>query len=213
MTFVYEGSLAFALQTNEGRKLLAHGTITANTWQHIAVTYDGSAMIWFINGEEVGREVHTGQVSNREMGYIGWSGWSNEYFEGGIDDVKLFKEALTKGQVKEIFEEGNAIKETVNLTGKVGFDSINAENNQNPDAEEILSGFVYPNPTVGRVRLNNIPTGEKEILVSDFSGRVLMNVVTDAEQPELDFSALPDGIYTVKVLKSGLEQAFKVVKK
>ncbi|MBC6998146.1 malectin domain-containing carbohydrate-binding protein [Cytophaga sp. FL35] len=213
MTFVYEGSLAFALQTNEGRKLLAHGTITANTWQHIAVSYDGSAMTWFINGTEVGREAHTGQVSNREMGYIGWSGWSNEYFEGGIDDVKLFKEALTKGQVRELFEEGSAIEETVNLTAKTGLDSINAENDQNSETEEVLSGFVYPNPTVGRVRLNNIPTGEKEILVSDFSGRVLMNVVTDAEQPELDFSALPDGIYTVKVLKNGLEQAFKVVKK
>lgn len=40
MTFVYDGSLAFALQTDEGRKLLKHGTITANTWQHIAVSYD-----------------------------------------------------------------------------------------------------------------------------------------------------------------------------
>lgn len=172
-------------------------------------------MTWFINGKEVGREVHTGRVSNREMGHIGWSGWSNEYFEGGgIDDVKLFNKSLSKEQIFGLFEEGSIIEESVNLTAKVGLISINDENNQNPDTEEVLSGFVYPNPTVGRVRLNNIPpTGEKEILVSDFSGRVLMGMKTDAEEPELDFSALPDGIYTVKVVTNGLEQAFKVVKK
>ncbi|MAU72793.1 MAG: hypothetical protein CML04_11925 [Pseudozobellia sp.] len=213
MTFVYNGSLAFALQTDSGRKLVSHGTITANTWQHVAVSYDGRTMTWFINGNEVGREVHSGRVSNHEIGYIGWSGWNREYFEGGVDDVKLFNEALSKDQVYGLFEDGNVTKGSVNLVAKAGLNSKTIENAQKPETENVLTGYVYPNPTVDRVRLTNIPSGEKEILVSDFSGRILMELRTEAEKPEVDFSALPDGIYTVKVLKNGLEQAFKVVKK
>ncbi|WP_373517084.1 malectin domain-containing carbohydrate-binding protein [Pricia sp.] len=210
MTFVHNGSLAFALHTDEGRKLLRHGTIVANRWQHIAVSYDGSTMTWFVDGDEVGSEGHTGQVLDRNVGYIGWSGWSEEYFEGGIDDVRLFNNALTEQQVVSLFEEGNVNTTPVYLASKA---NLSMEGMENLTAESVQAGFVHPNPTKGSFRITGIPSGAKEIVVADSSGRVLITLQTDKEEPELDLSAYPDGtIYIVKVVQNGSERTFKVVK-
>ncbi len=209
MTFVRNGSLVFALDTDEGRKLLSHGRIVSNQWQHIAVSYDGSTMTWFIDGDEVGSEAHTGQVLDRNVGYIGWSGWGKEYFEGGIDDVRLFNNALTEQQVSSLFEEGNVNTTPVSLALKA---KLSLESTENSTAESGQLGFVHPNPTTGSFRITGIPAGAKEIMVTDFSGRVLTTLETDNEEPALDLSAYPDGIYVVKLLQNGLERTFNVVK-
>ncbi|MDT7828843.1 malectin domain-containing carbohydrate-binding protein [Pricia sp. S334] len=211
MTFVHQGSLAFALRTETGRKLERHGSIVANRWQHIAVTYDGSAMTWYINGDEVGSEAHSGQVSDFKEGYIGWSGWSEEYFEGGIDDVRLFDNALTQQQVSSLSEAGN--DSTVYVASKAYIPTADAENGPAAQQTETARiGYVHPNPTPGRFRITGISTGVKQIMVNDFTHRVLINMETDSEEPELDLSAYPDGIYLVRVVQNGLEDTFKVIK-
>jgi len=214
MMFVNRGKLGFKVTTNEnGRKLVSEGNIRDNVWQMITCTYDGSAMRWYINGENVYKESHSGTLKNRSKAWIGWSGWSDEFFEGAIDDVRLFDDALTGQEVASLFEKGNGNAAKVNLAAKVDLSAKDVDNGQIPSTiEAALTGYVYPNPTAGRFGITGLSTGGKQIMVSDFSGRVLMTVKTDQETPELNLSAYPDGIYIVKVLQNGSENTFEVVK-
>lgn len=213
MTFVHRGSLAFALSTDEGRKLVRHGSLTANRWQHIAVSYDGGTMKWFINGEEVGSEAHSGNISGRNLGNIGWSGWGQEYFEGGIDDVRLLDSALSEQEVAGMFQAGNANAAKASISLKADLSAKGPEIWQTPSTDENTPAvYIHPNPTPDRLVITGISEGPKSIMVTDFSGRVLSISETDEEEPGLDLSAYPDGSYVVKVLQNESESTFKVVK-
>ncbi len=203
MMFVNQGKLGFKVTTNEnGHKLVSQGNIQNNVWQMITCIFDGNEMKWYINGINVHNEPLSGTLKDKNVAWIGWSGWSNEYFEGAIDDVRLFDRPLTQSEVASLFQESNT--SPINLTAKLGqFPATN---------ENIRTGYVHPNPTKDRFRITGIPLGEKEIIVADFSGRILITLETDQVEPELNLSIYPDGIYIVKVIQNGLEETFKVVK-
>lgn len=210
MMFINQGKLAFTVTTNEnGRKLVSEGTIRNNVWQMITCTFDGRDMRWYINGKNVHSESLSGTLKDRSVGWIGWSGWGEEYFDGGIDDVRLLNNALTEQQVFSLFGEGNANTTPVNLALKA---NPSREATVNLTAESAQEGYVHPNPTTGRFGITGISAGAKEIVLTDFSGRVLITLETEKEEPELDLSAYPDGIYIVKELQNGSERTFKVVK-
>ena len=210
MMFINQGKLAFRVTTNEnGQKLVSEGTIQNNFWQMITCTFDGNTMRWYINGKNVHNESLSGTLKDRSEAWIGWSGWAEEYFEGGIDDVRLFNNALTEQQVVDLFEKGNINKTPVSLASKP---NLPMESTENLPAESAQAGYVHPNPTTGSFRMTGISAGAKEIVVTDFLGRVLISLDTDEEEPELDLSAYPDGIYIVDVLQNGSERTFKVVK-
>ncbi|MGI9551736.1 MAG: malectin domain-containing carbohydrate-binding protein, partial [Aurantibacter sp.] len=203
MMFIKRGKLAFKVTTNEnGRKLVSKGSIQNNVWQMISCTFDGSEMHWYINGENVHSEPHSGTLRDRSVAWIGWSGWSEEYFEGGIDDVRLFKGALTDQQVFSLFEEGNDHTTQAGVTFKAKLSN----------SKSAQAGYVHPNPTKGRFGITGISAGAKEIVVTDFSGRVLITMATDDEEPEVDLSDYPKGLYMVTVLQNGSRRTFKVVK-
>ena len=211
MMFINRGQLAFTVSTNEnGRKIASKGSIQNNVWQLITCTYDGSAMRWFINGDNVHNEPLSGTVNDKSTAWIGWSGWSDEYFEGGIDDVRLYSGALSQQQVSSLFNDGSTGETSAGVALKAELSAKDQEN-QLPD-EDGQVGYIHPNPTAGRFGITGIPTGAKKLVVTDFSGRVLINLERDSDVPELDLSAYPDGVYAVKVVQDGAEHTFKVVK-
>ena len=210
MMFVDRGKLAFKVTTNEnGRKLLSKGNIQSNVWQMVTCTFDGSDMRWYINGENIHTESLSGTVKEKDVAWIGWAGWSDEYFKGGIDDVKLFNNPLTKQQVSSLYEDSDINSPSGNLTSKSNATDDGVER---LIIESTQPGYVHPNPTVGNFRITGISEGVKEIIVADFSGHVILTLQTDEREPELDLSAYPDGVYIVNVLQNGSEWTFKVIK-
>ncbi|WP_166521542.1 LamG-like jellyroll fold domain-containing protein [Zobellia amurskyensis] len=210
MMFVNQGKLGFKVTTNEsGSRLISEGVVKNDVWQMISCTYDGSEMRWYINGENVHSEAFSGTLKDRSEAWIGWSGWGNEYFEGGIDDVQLFSNALTKQQIFSLYEEGDFYTVSGSLASKsdVSIDSI-----ENLTTKITQPAYVHPNPTVGNFRITGISEGEKEIVVADFSGHVLLSLKTDEAEPELDLSGYPDAMYIVNVKQNGLEWSFKIIK-
>jgi hypothetical protein len=70
------------------------GTVTLNTWQHLAVTYDGTTTRTFLNGflQSTSTSSYTAP-STRNLQYIGMTqsgGYTQEYF-GYIDDFRITK--------------------------------------------------------------------------------------------------------------------------
>ncbi|MEP3210034.1 MAG: LamG-like jellyroll fold domain-containing protein [Maribacter sp.] len=192
MMFIRRGKLAFKVTTNEnGAKLSREGSIQNNVWQMISCTFDGSAMRMYINGELIHTESLSGTLKDRRQAWIGWSGWGKEYFEGGIDDVRLFDNALTEEQVFALFEEGHVNTAANTLKAKTALLS---------DAEfDVTVLRAYPNPTSGTLTVSGTSPGMQLALI-DFSGRqVASKTVKTDGHVQMDLSPFARGIYILRI--------------
>ena len=81
----------------------AFGTvaITANTFTHLATTYDGSAVRLFVNGTQVASKAATGSIAtSTNQLQIGGDSIYGQYFAGTIDEVRIYNTALTQAQIQ-----------------------------------------------------------------------------------------------------------------
>src|SRR6266850_1965080 len=75
--------------------------LPVNTWTHVAVTYDGAAMRLFVNGTQVATTPQTGSLeTNTKPLRIGGNSPYGEYFQGRIDDVRVYNRALTATEIQ-----------------------------------------------------------------------------------------------------------------
>ena len=82
--------------------------ITANTWTHVTVTYDGNEQVLFKDGLQVYRRDQTGSIgSNSNKLLIGARGSNTPYnfFGGMIDEVKIYDRALSFSEIQAIVSE------------------------------------------------------------------------------------------------------------
>ena len=82
-------------------KVRAKKRLTNNAWAHIAMTYDGTMMRFFVNGEEVESRKQSGaaEVSNGKLRIGGNQVWG-EWFRGQMDDVRIYDVAVGSAQIK-----------------------------------------------------------------------------------------------------------------
>ncbi len=86
-------------------------TLVAGEWAHIACVYDGANIINYINGVNVGSTPLTGSItyanSNTEPWRIGRRGDAAPgYFDGKIDEVRMYSRALTASEIKQLYLTG-----------------------------------------------------------------------------------------------------------
>jgi len=75
----------------------------AGQWAHICMTYDGSAVILYKDGEEVGRIDATGALQQNDLSLsIGGRLGSGQNFNGAIDDARLYNHALTAEEIQTV---------------------------------------------------------------------------------------------------------------
>jgi PKD repeat protein len=115
------GGLAYALSANSAadqpdstlriggydRQLAAGSHLPSNTWTHLAATYDGTTQRLFVNGVQVGSRSQTGtlDVSANPLRVGGNTVWANEYFQGLIDEVRIYNRALTQSEIAAVSQE------------------------------------------------------------------------------------------------------------
>ena len=84
-------------------------TLSTNEWHHIAVTYDGATIKFYIDGEYSNMENVSGLVFGNENENLGfgadWPG-GNEFFDGAMDDVSVWNVALTEEQIQSYLNNG-----------------------------------------------------------------------------------------------------------
>ena len=73
----------------------------AGQWQHLAATYNGTTARYYIDGIEVASRTVSGSVGNSNIWRIGAYGTSpGGFFDGTIDDVRIYNRALSAGEVQ-----------------------------------------------------------------------------------------------------------------
>ena len=75
--------------------------VPARRWSHLAMTYDGTTVKLFIDGDEVATRLTTGRIlTTADPLWIGGSRPYGEHFRGRIDEVRIYDRALDRNQLR-----------------------------------------------------------------------------------------------------------------
>ena len=78
----------------------AASPLAANAWTHLAATYDGTTFRLYVNGAQVSSQAASGAlVSSSGPLSIGGNGPYGEYFNGRIDEVRIYDRALSATEI------------------------------------------------------------------------------------------------------------------
>jgi len=84
--------------------------INGTGWTHLAATWDPTDGVkLYVNGAQVGSAAHNNTVVNLAVIRLGRpvaTGNGNRYYEGLMDDVRLFNRAISAAKVSEIMSKG-----------------------------------------------------------------------------------------------------------
>ncbi len=84
-------------------------TVTAGTWYHAAVTYDGTTVRLYINGVEDGNWPEASMSApTSDTFQIGCDYSGFRHFDGVLDDVRLHSRALCAAEISAIYEQTRA---------------------------------------------------------------------------------------------------------
>lgn len=115
--FVKNGNrVVFGIKTSAGiSKVISGGQINYNEWHHVTGIFSGKTgkQIIFIDGEQVKSVIDNNQIGasisatnkwtgNFEVGRISRSVEDRQYFNGEIDEIRVFNIALTQSQVQSM---------------------------------------------------------------------------------------------------------------
>jgi PKD repeat protein len=81
----------------------AYGTspLATNTWTHLAVTYDHATLRLYVNGVQVSSVAYTGNITTSANPLqIGGDSIYGQYFQGLIDEVRVYNRALSQAEIK-----------------------------------------------------------------------------------------------------------------
>lgn len=147
---------------------------STNTWYHIVYTYDGTNAKIYKNGSFLGTTTKSWNTLNNSDAFDLGVGVGGElWFDGSIDDLKIYNYALSDSQVATLYNQ-----ETL----AVGNASIkNKEIN------------VYPNPVKDILNIKSDSEISK-VEVFSLEGKKLK----ESNQNKIDVSQLTSGVYIIK---------------
>lgn len=109
---VRNNSVRFEIHGSHG--VFDAGTVKQGEWYMVAGVWDGSTAYVYINGEPVGTTSSTGSINDTSstvsIGRRNYSG-SEDYFDGHIDDVRIYDYALSLSEVFELYQWGTRGKD------------------------------------------------------------------------------------------------------
>ncbi|SFB77457.1 LamG domain-containing protein [Pseudoalteromonas denitrificans] len=92
-----------------------NANITAGNWYHIAITYKDGLQKIYVNGIERASATEPGKLTlNNDLFQVGQDqNSSGRFFDGGIDEVKIFKRYLSAAEVIKVKDETRTCAQTV----------------------------------------------------------------------------------------------------
>ena len=140
----------------------SYGTVAVGSWSHVAVTFDGSIVRFYVNGVEVGNKAHVGSIAaTTNQVSLGRYNFGALPFAGSLDETALYARTLSAAEIQAHFNSANAPTVTRTATA-----SITATATRTPSSTVGTPATATPVPPVGNWRFEE-GTGTT---VSDSSG-------------------------------------------
>ncbi len=83
-------------------------SLSSNTYYHIAVTYGSENVTFYLNGVKEHVTENAGPpttgLGNLHFGF--WPNSGKPYFNGWLDDVRIWNRALSASEVKQVYDGG-----------------------------------------------------------------------------------------------------------
>jgi len=84
--------------------------IAANTWRHVAVSYDKKNIIFYVDGQVLSSHAQTGAYKSTTgqsvfIGALNESTTPTHHFNGTLDDVRVYHRALSAVEIAEIYRD------------------------------------------------------------------------------------------------------------
>ena len=117
--------------------------LAANTWTFLAATYDGTTLRFFINGTQVSSQPRTGPIITSQFPLqIGGDILYGQYFQGMIDEVRVYNVALSPGQIQaDMVTAVSGTSPAVSLsTSAIAFGNQAVGTTSNPSPVTVTNG-------------------------------------------------------------------------
>ena len=154
---------------NGGQVYVSYGTISANIWSHLAMSYDGSYIRMYVNGELVAssQTIATVNITGSPNPLLIGKGneWEGNFFwfQGKIDEAAVFNRALSPEEIAAHYYSG-----AVKYSTDAGANWTIAPSKAVMTATDI---------TATNIPFSNNPTNDKVIfLAQDQAGNVASNI-------------------------------------
>ncbi|HVY07504.1 MAG TPA: LamG-like jellyroll fold domain-containing protein [Burkholderiales bacterium] len=80
---------------------IAPSVLAVNAWTHLATTFDGSMVRFFVNGVQVASQAQATQLApTTGTLQIGGDSYASEFFAGRIDEVRIYNRALSAAEIQ-----------------------------------------------------------------------------------------------------------------
>ena len=192
------GSLSFNLGISGGwREVTSAPTMNTGQWYHVAGTYDGTTMLLYINGMQVGNTTFNGAIDagayNLTFGQAAYTAGGTRDFDGNIDEIKIWGSALSQSDIQDYMCKKVTASHPAyaNLIGYWNFDdtgivldqTANGNNGTNFGGTQVASGA---------------PIGdESEYVYGAIASLAIESVLTDSMTVET--AGVVDGIHLYRV--------------
>jgi len=102
----HAGSGRYSIRLNNAGGGVGATPVAAGPWQHLAASWDGEVVRYYYNGQPDGTAalVATLNANNNQVG-IGARPPGSYFFNGAIDEVRLYDGALTAGEVLALYQD------------------------------------------------------------------------------------------------------------
>ncbi len=162
------------------------GLMQNNVWKHIALTYDGNELAFWVDGDKVASKSVSGSLStSTKSKYIGLGQPNGSYkFNGYIDEFKLYNYALSEDEMELEYSSGKGLKLGVSGTGSDGITPSDSAGREYC----VPGGSDTCDPPVGEWKFEERVSGDSQTLY-DTSGNENHGTTNDADLSGMDCNA------------------------
>jgi hypothetical protein len=188
-----EGPVDWAMGVSPNRKLRPHvnvggtwvyfdcaTTLNTNTWYHVAMVYSGTNLSGYVNGVLDGAQAVSGalQASDYSLKIGAYSPvngyYSKGFFPGQLDEVSLYRRALSASEIAALYNAGSAgkcvaslppvivtqpVNQAVNVGGTTTF-SVTANGSLPLSYQWYFGSNGLAGATAATLTLANVQTGQ-----------------------------------------------------
>jgi hypothetical protein len=167
-----------------------------NTWYHAAIVVNATYIKYYINGvvlDSIPRGTLGSSAAGHSTALIGVSRNLDRFFDGAIDDVRIYDCALSNADIDSLYDNfGAGIKEIV--------------------TENVIS--VFPNPATEKITIENPNSNYRNYLITikNIQGQEVFNKKLNFTTSYIiDVSGLSSGVYLLTMQNEKVNYMNKII--